>query len=164
MKAMIKKDLMEYAKRLSKNKKPWHFHILSSTCILNEQKRGFKLMLEDEEAKEIFFVNCEKKPNEEGKELLQLLYGKDILEETKKAIEKNETSEEILRRVKDYTKEKIEWHHHMLFPQCIFNKRKGMWCILFEDPKNGECLQSYSEVEPREYLKNIESYFFSQKN
>ena len=60
-------------------------------------------------------------------------------------------------------KKNIPWHHHMLFPNCTFNKHKGKWCIIFEDKAENRIIESTSENEPTLNLSIIEKLYYEQK-
>ena len=89
-----------------------------------------------------------------------MLHGKDIASESKVS-ENGSAIDRIVSRAEELNKKGIEWHHHMFFPNCIFNKHKGKFCIVFEDSKLG-VIESISDKEPKEDLKRIEPLFYSQ--
>lgn len=51
----------------------------------------------------------------------------------------------------------------MLFPNCMFNKNKDKWAIIFEDQERNEIIESVTDKEPKTDLQYIESLFYSQK-
>ncbi|MBS3114392.1 hypothetical protein J4448_04785 [Candidatus Woesearchaeota archaeon] len=157
------KKLVSIAKKFHSQRKKWHFHMLTPNCIFNKKdKHAF--MLENIEYKEIFIVYSDKRYMKEGKELVKLLYGESIIEE--KRLKSKITNKRVLRILKKerrLNKLGIEWHHHLLFPECIFNKHKGKWCILFENPENNEMIESISKSEPIKNLRAIETLYYQQK-
>ena len=52
----------------------------------------------------------------------------------------------------------------MLFPDCAFNKNKGKWALILEDPQSKEILESVTDHEPKEDLKQIETLFYGQQS
>jgi hypothetical protein len=97
-----------------------------------------------------------------GKELLELLFGKNFIKK-----EQNETRstppklKPILDKITHLNSKHQFWHHHMLFPNCIFNKEKGMWNIILED--GGKILSYSSLSKPDAELAVIEKAFYSQE-
>jgi len=63
-----------------------------------------------------------------------MLYGEEIVSESQEPENpSNSTAERILAKTKELTEKDIHWHYRILFPDCIFNKHKGKWNIVFED-------------------------------
>jgi len=59
---------------------------------------------------------------EEGKEVVKLIHGNKIVED--KETDAGITDENVklmLEKAKKFNEQGIHWHHHMLFPDCIFN-------------------------------------------
>lgn len=157
-------EIKEKALLFQKQGKKWHFHILLPNCIFNERKDKNAFILENETDQEYFVVYSDKRYMEEGQFLVKILHGKNILEEqTKQKIEKDENVRNILKRAEELNKKKIPWHHHMFFPNCIFNKNKGRWTVVFEDPEDGDVIEFSSEDEPRNILNKIEVLYYQQK-
>jgi hypothetical protein len=150
--------IVELAKGFTKDGKKWHFHMLSPGCVFNTtDKEGF--VLENCTDKQIWVCYSDKRYMKEGKELVQLVHGKGIVSDKK--TESNTVMDKIIERCKELNGNGIHWHHHMLFPDCIFNEH-GKWCIVFEDPETGERLEFLSDTEPKDQLARIEVLFYAQ--
>lgn len=67
------------------------------------------------------------------------------------------------QKAKQLNKSGKAWHHHMLFPGCMFNKHVGKYVIVFENKKAGEIIESISDDEPKGDLQHIETLFYKQK-
>ena len=104
-----------------------------------------------------------------GRSLASLVHGADALEEPSN----DENQEggpqpgspivgEMMRRARDLMARGVHWHHHILFPECVFNPHPGSWTIVFEDPDNGETLQSVTSDKPAKDIRITETLFFSQ--
>jgi len=156
----IKKTAQEYAANGIK----WHFHILTPECTLNTTKE-YALILENASNDTMCVCYSATPYMTIGKELVQLLHGKDVIKETKeqKELPPSPKVEKLIQRAKELIEKGVFWHHHMLFPYCAFNKQKGKWAILFEDKENNEVIESISETEPKSDLQHIEALFYSQK-
>jgi hypothetical protein len=92
-----------------------------------------------------------------------MLHGKEILEEKPTEQKEDENVKLMLEKARKLNKNGIHWHHHVLFPNCIFNKHKGKWCIVFEDKEENKIIESVSKHEPKENLRKIEVLFYAQK-
>ena len=57
------KELVEKVRKVSKEKKKWHFHFLTPNCIFNKSKK-FAIVFENEETKESCVCYFDKKPKE----------------------------------------------------------------------------------------------------
>lgn len=96
-----------------------------------------------------------------GKKLVRMLHGKGILE--KKASRAGPKIAKILEKAVKLNQTSAPWHHHMLFPDCIFNKDAKKWAIIFEDVETGEILTVLYDKEPVEDLREIEVLYYGQK-
>lgn len=63
VKKIKSKELVEKVKKVSNDKKKWHFHFLTPKCIFNQSKK-FAIVFENEETKESFVCYFDKKPKE----------------------------------------------------------------------------------------------------
>lgn len=152
------------AQEFSQAKKSWHFHILTPQCQLNTEKQ-FALILENATDKQTFVAYEDNPPMEIGKQLVQLLHGNDVVQDKNQSVDLPKPSlqtEIILNKAQQLNQEGKFWHHHMLFPDCIFND-SGSWLIIFEDQATGEIIKSVSKTEPKSDLKHIETLFYQQK-
>lgn len=156
--------LMSIAKKLHSEGKNWHFHILVPTCIFNLQKDKHAFILENVKDKQIFVSYSRNRYLKHGKELVKLIYGPSIINNRySKTRMTNRKIKIILERAKRLNELGIEWDHHLLFPECIFNKHKGKWCIVFEEPKKNRIIKSVYRHEPLEELRAIEILYYQQK-
>ena len=152
----------EKAVQLSREKKSWHFHILTKDCSLNRFS-GVALILENPESDELYVSICSEKPMDLGKRLVEMLHGKDITKKTHVSTDLPAAAKKIIDRAKELSGANIPWHHHMLFPNCVFNTHPGCWTIVFEDPEHNTVLESFSADEPKPVLKELEAIFYTQR-
>lgn len=112
------------------------------------------------------FVCCSNEPYVDvGKELVKLLHGSDIVKK-KGEEQKSKPSPQVtklLLRARKLNSQGKNWHHHMLFPGCVFNKHKSKFVIIFEDKDTGNIIESVSDKEPKGDLKHIETLYYAQK-
>lgn len=157
-------EIKQKAKDFSATGKKWHFHILTPECQLNE-RGGYALVLENANDNEAFVCYSDEPYMDAGKELVKLLHGKDVVKESEQEeLEKPSPKvATILERAKQLNSQSKNWHHHMLFPGCRFNKHQDKWVIVFEDKETGEVIESVSDDEPKGDLKHIETLFYQQK-
>jgi hypothetical protein len=142
----------------------WHFHILTPTCSLNSVQR-FAFILEDVDHHQTLVHHSEKMEQGLGAELSPLLH--------KVSLKPNPTPEgnsqpsaevkQILNRAWELNQENVHWHHHVLFPGCIFNKAADRFTLVFEDPQQKVTLEQVSDSEPTADLALLEPLFYAQK-
>ncbi len=151
------------AEKLCREERSWHFHILTKDCIFNDGA-DFALILESSDSQECFVNYCLEKPTELGKRLVKLLHGEDVLQEVASgnAGEIQADGRRIITRAQELGHRGTLWHHHMLFPDCIFNEDKGKWTITLEDLERQEILKSVSNDEPKKVLREMERIFYQQ--
>ncbi|MBU2476702.1 hypothetical protein KKG83_04485 [Candidatus Micrarchaeota archaeon] len=155
MKKIQVNEIISKAKELNSHGKNWHFHMLGKNCKFNESKEKFCLVLE--EGKKVFCAVFEEKPLKEAKILADLLYGKNFLEKKQEG-KTNPEFQAIIKRAYELEKQKTEWHHHHLPPECVFNEQKGKHCIVLEDEK--ETLIAVYSKKPMNDLVKIEKLFY----
>ena len=156
--------IKKIARELAQNKKSWHFHILTPTCQLNTIDQ-YALIVENSTDKKTYVCYSDKPYMGVGEIFVKLLHGDDVMQDKEKAEELSDPSptvKELIKRAKKLNQEGKFWHHHMLFPDCIFND-SGKWLILFEDQEKGEVLKGSTNSEPKSDLKHIETLFYNQK-
>lgn len=156
------KEIIEIAKKLVSEKKKWHFHLLTPDCVFNDRK-DYALVFEDTGAGETFVNHSEVKQEAESKALLELLHGIKADEKQKVGDSISLNAKKIAERAKELTAKEISWHHHALFPDCVFNKSKGKWVVMLEDPETGKVLESITAEKPDADLQLIEPLFYHQK-
>lgn len=162
MKAVSLLEIRKKANALSKSGKKWHFHILTPGCVFNKEKK-FALVLENSSGGETLVNYSDTKQEREGKVLLELLHGIKADEPLKQVMNASETTGEMVKRAEELTKKHIPWHHHALFPECIFNKSKGKWVVMLEDPETKKIVESVTDYKPEEDLQLIEPLFYKQR-
>ena len=165
MKKVSSKKILKTAEKLKKDGKKWHFHMLTPGCVFNEEKM-FALILENSTDEEHLVHHSLKKPVDTGKKLVELLHGTITnTQKTHKNTKKKLTPKvnKMIARANELSNKGFSWHHHLLFPDCIFNHDPRYWTLVFEDPLNGEVIKDISKEEPRQALQQIEPLFYAQK-
>lgn len=137
----------------------WHFHILTPTCTLNGQDR-YAFILEDVAPHLAYVHYSDRIEKELGGELSPLLHGKAIKQASSTTHQPSKTVQAIVTRAKACNEQGIEWHHHVLFPGCIFNTHSPKHTLLFEGADSSEILESVTKDEPGSDLKLIEPLFY----
>jgi len=154
-------QIKEKAEELAKEGKSWHFHILTPQCQLNDQDR-FAFILENAEDSEVFITYSDEALMSLGKKLFPLLHNDVLKEGDDDQSRPSPEGKKIIQRAKELTAKGQLWHHHVLFPDCIYNDSKK-WMILFEDQENQKTLKAVSDQEPKGDLKEIETLYYKQK-
>jgi hypothetical protein len=76
MKEVAFSAILEGAQRCYKEKKKWHFHILTPSCSFNTVPGKFVIIFEDEEKNEKIFTTYGERPLQDGEKLEALFYGR----------------------------------------------------------------------------------------
>ena len=157
-------QIVGIAESCAASMKSWHFHLMSPECLLNKTGK-YALILENGTDHETYECLSESPYMDIGKNLVQLLHGNDVIktEVEPKLLPPSPAVSKILVRAKQSNGRGKFWHHHMLFPDCAYNKNSGQWAIVFEDQENKEVIISLSDAEPKNDLQYIENLFYQQK-
>lgn len=164
MKQISIDKLVSIAKEIHSKGKKWHFHMLTPKCQYNERKDEHAFVLENETDGEVYIAYSDERYMTQGKELVKLIHGDAITENTgSPPIVTNNNVKLMLKKAQNYNAQDIHWHHHMLFPNCIYNEHRGNWCIVFEDPETNDIIESVTKDEPTNDLRAIEILYYEQK-
>lgn len=163
MRELPLKDIKTKALQFHESGLKWHFHILTPTCSLNEKPK-YAFVLECPDQHEGYVHYSDQAEKVLGQELAPLLHGAKVLnqETTSEGYEPSSTVSKIIARAKKLNAQDTEWHHHLLYPGCQFNTHSPQFELIFEDPKARETLQSLSDKEPTNDLKQIEGLFYKK--
>lgn len=138
--------------------KSWHFHVLSPACVFNERDE-YAYIGENTTDEEYIVAYAAVLNPTLPKELAPLIHGAKILDEGETASEPSARIAEMTRLAQELTNLQLEWHHHMLFPQCRLNRHRPSYVITIEDPRNGELHESVTDYDPTAELKGIEMLY-----
>ncbi len=145
-----------------KEGKAWHFHVLFPDCIFNTQNKKYAMVLEDRTSGETFVVYSVDGFAKISQEFLKLIYGDDILKTRAGADSKDKPSSKLLAQAKIFKQNEVVWHHHMLFPDCIFNDHPGKWNIVMEGSGEKRTYSGVYDEEPVDEFQQIEIEYFKQ--
>ena len=159
---MIEKSVDEIvttAEALKRGK--WHFHMLSTKCIFNERKDKEAFILEDGEKHRSYAHYSEERQMQAGKKLVKMLHGEKILREpVQEKMADNHDGQDIIEKARMLKEKNLPWHHHLLFPSCIFNEDDGSWKLVLEDEAEKDLLEASYPSEPVSDLRKIELLFY----
>ncbi len=141
-------------------KSKWHFHMLTPDCVFNQEKEKHAFVLEANSKCLVFYSN--EKQLETGQKLVRLLHGNKILEESNAEISQASEGNFLTDKAKECNEKKIIWHHHMLFPECSFNKDKGKWKIVLEVDGEKKVFEANYPAEPSSDLRVIELLLYKK--
>ncbi len=158
--------LLEIGRELAGSGERWHNHVLSPDCKLNEREQC-ALIVEASDRSEVYVTYSDDPMMDVGRALATMVHGADPLaaadSETTEVVQADSAAvTEMMRRAKDFAARGIHWHHHILFPECVFNPHPGDWTLVFEDPETGETLESVTIDKPEQDIRVTETLFFSQ--
>ena len=158
-------EIEKLAKELHSQGKKWHFHMLTSDCIFNTNKSKHAFVFENTSENKNYVIYSDKRNMELGQKLVKLIHGDKILKkESSPNQSPNPTIKKVLDRAQQLNQKGILWHHHMFFPDCIFNEHKGKWVLVFEDPESQEKIELIYDKEPLDDLREIELLYYAQKS
>ena len=158
--------LLEIGRELADSGERWHNHVLSTDCKLNERQRC-ALIVEASDRAKVYVTYSDEPMMDVGRALATMVHGEDPLaaagvESTADVQPDSAGVAEMMRRAKDLVTRGVHWHHHILFPECVFNPHPGDWTLVFEDPETGETLESVTTEKPEQDIRATETLFFSQ--
>ncbi len=141
----------------------WHFHVLFPDCVFNTQSNQYALVLENRTADQTFVVYSENGFAKVSQELLRLHYGDNILDKTQViAFSEEKPIKQILNQCEAFSQDNILWHHHMLFPDCIFNQHPGKWNIVLEGRGETQIVNALYDEEPLDDFQQLEIAYFKE--
>ena len=156
----------ELSRAWQKAGESWHFHALFPDCVFNKKSNQHALILENRTNDQTYVVYSDDGFAKASQELLKLHYGNNILNERQASAEyidkPIQTSKPILDQCEVYSRNNIIWHHHMFFPDCIFNQHPGKWNISLEGRGQSQILNALYDEEPVEDLQQIEIAYFKE--
>jgi hypothetical protein len=141
----------------------WHFHVFFPECIFNTQGNQYAMVLENRTTDQTYVAYSERGFAKVSQELLKLHYGDNILDKERAiTLAKEEPINPFLKQCAAFTRENILWHHHMLFPDCIFNQHPGKWNIVLEGKGDSQVINVLYDEEPLEDLQQLEIAYFKE--
>ncbi len=163
MKETTIEQLLKAAKDWHAEGMKWHIHMLTPDCVFNQRAGKHAFVLENDTTGEAYVVYSDEPNTEADHELLLLLHGDDILDEEKGSTDSsNEHMQIILEKAKRLNEQGLPWHHHILSPDCVFNKHREKWNMVFESEADGQRLEVLYDEEPVDDLRRIEILFFEK--
>jgi hypothetical protein len=142
--------------------KMWHFHVLFPDCIFNTQSKQYAMVLEDRTSGETFVIYSDNGFAKISQEFLKLHYGDDILKTRAGGVSQERPANTLLAQCEIFKQNKVLWHHHMLFPDCIFNDHPGKWNIVMEGSGEARVFNALYDEEPLDDFQEIEIEYFKE--
>jgi len=159
--------LLEIGDELHAAGERWHNHVLSSDCDLNDRD-VCALIVEASDRNQVFVCYSAEPMMDVGRALATLVHGVDPLADAdggppdESAVPASAAVSQMMQRADEVTARGDHWHHHILFPECVFNPHPGSWTLVFEDPDSGETLESVTADRPERDIHVTETLFFAQ--
>jgi len=161
MKEITIEQVQEQARLWQAQGKRWHFHMFTPNCVFNERRDKYAFVLENRTDDQTYVVYSDEPHVEADRELVKMLHGDAILDRDRGTTSSgNEKMQIILQRASDLNERNIPWHHHMLFPDCLFNQHQGQWNIVFEGQDT--VVEVLYDKEPVDDLTSIEVLYAEQ--
>lgn len=152
---------VDLAKSLKAESHRWHSHAIWPGCVESPYP-DYAVVIEDSESGRSFISASETFP-EVDKVLVRMLHGDDILDPGRSHGATGAPIEsKVLDKVRAAVAKGASWHHHMCFPDCIFNRVPGKWTILVESDDHA-CWEAW-DTEPTDVLWELEILCFSQED
>lgn len=162
MQVLTLNQIREKAGDLQRDGQKWHVHVLFPGCIFNNQSNQFAFVLEDRSSDRTYVTYSDKGFAQISHELLKLRYGENILEKPAAESSQADPASPLLNQCRELQQNHLPWHHHMLFPDCIFNEHPGKWNIVLEGGEAGLCINELYEEEPLAVLRELEIGYFER--
>ncbi|MDP3964404.1 MAG: hypothetical protein Q8Q20_01935 [bacterium] len=162
MKEITLQEAVTAAKAWESEGQKWHFHMFTPDCLFNELNDKHSLVLENTNTTETLFCLTDERPFVIGKQLVELLHGKEITQSSAAAVS-NPALNKILAKAKTLNGAGQSWHHHLFFPDCQYNNQVGLWNIVMEAKSEGELLEASYQNEPIDDLRKVEELFYAQE-
>lgn len=155
-------EARQKARELEENQRKWHFHVLFPGCVFNESEEKNALVMEDRTSDVTYVVYSDQSMTTFGNELMRNYFSEIYPDHEDMESGGKYSDHEILDQCRRLQQEGTAWHHHMLYPDCIFNDHKGKWNLVFESREAGLYLNETSEEEPLDILQQLEFAYFQQ--
>jgi hypothetical protein len=141
----------------------WHFHVLFPDCVFNTQSNQYAMVLENRTTDQTYVVYSEIGFAKVSQELLKLHYGDNILDKSRVPSDHTDKPiKPIMDLSEGYSRNNIIWHHHMLFPDCIFNEHPGKWNIVLEGRGESQVVNALYDEEPLDDFQQLEIAYFKE--
>ena len=146
------------AESLQAKSRRWHSHAIWPGC-LESPYPDYAVIIEDSEGGRSFISPSDTFP-EVDKVLVRMLHGDDILDPRRSHGDADAPVEsKVLDVVRAAVAKGAAWHHHMCFPDCVFNREPGKWTISVESGDD-LCWESW-DAEPTDVLWELEILCFN---
>ena len=157
-------ELLKQGNKSASSGEPWHFHVVKDACELLERDAEVLFVLEHGNPGVALCASGIKTDIAKIAVLAELLHGvstaaSEDVDDTA-SLDIAPDLQHILDQAIQLTEQRIAWHHHVLFPDCVLNKNAGSWCVLIEG--NGTALSAMTATEPTDLLRRLEPLFYSQ--
>lgn len=152
----------EKASSWQEQRKAWHFHVLFPNCIFNTRKDRYAMVLENRMDGETYVIYSDDGFAKFSQELLKMNYGNDILKAHAGGTAQEKPDNPLFAHIKRFKQNKIPWHHHMLFPDCILNDHPGKWNIVLEGSGEPQVYNALYDEDPLDDLSRIEIEYFKE--
>jgi hypothetical protein len=166
------KELAAKTEKYNQDGITWHFHMFTPSCVFSRSDDQFEILLENPASGEEFYTRFNEKPIEQMRQMAQLAYGPDFLEQGED-MEKspaghgnksydNADFQLIMEKAREFNASKTPWHNHHLTPDCKFNPEKGRHCIVLEDESRKKIFYAFYDDDPVDDLADLEFLMFGQ--
>ena len=151
------------AERFAARNDNWHNHVLKPDCVLNSRPGSYALVIENNSTGEVLACFSDINHIDEEQHIVKLRHGDAILSNSETSNTNSGVSDQnpLLDRVRVLAAKQTDWHHHMCFPDCVFNPNPGQWTISLEAEGQLEDVSVISATEPFDVLREVEDLFFS---
>lgn len=140
----------------------WHNHMLKPGCLFNPRPGAYALLIENNSTSEMLACFCAAVPVNAAQHIVSLRHGAEVTS-APESDDAQSSEPTILARMRELSHNGTDWHHHMMFPDCVLNPRKGEWLITLEAEGTHEILEYSADTEPFDVLRKVEALFFAQE-
>lgn len=155
-------DALDLAHEWQERGAHWHFHMLTPTCtFVPEGSHQHCIVLENAAVEGLKGVFSAERDMQLGEQLARIVHPRvfSAHDDLHSVVWLNRW----LRRMEALNRERIPWHHHMLYPSCALNHSSRNWMLVFEDPHE-KAPQTHSfRSQPEAHFNTIERLYWAQQ-
>jgi hypothetical protein len=153
----------ELAKTWQTAGESWHFHVLFPGCVFNTRSNQYAMALENRTTDQTYVVYSDIGFAKVSQELLKMQYGNNFLNKSQASVgHTTKQIKPIVDQCEVYSRDNILWHHHLFFPDCIFNEHPGKWNIVMEGSGQSKIMNALYDQQPVEDFQQLEIAYFKE--
>lgn len=156
-----RRTVIEKCLALHRAGRAWHIHSLAPGCRFSHRPEMYCFVIEDTGSQEVWCAFSQTHFKAECKELVQVLHGAAILDDTARPAAFEPPP--IVELAQACSAAGEPWHHHMMKPGCILSPAPEKHVITLEQESNDHLEIYESDIPPDDVLREIELLYFGNR-